>query len=386
MKLYFQAISYLIALHCFALSAMAQKPDIISVNNPVPFSKESLPLSELNIVEAIRNHIIDTAEKKQAPARTNYSATVPKTGAKYTMLAVSGGEVLMGSPDDEKGRLADEGPQYKAKVDPFWMGKYEVTWDEFKPFLITRTARKRDGYILKQKYADDFMDLISSPTSPYTEMSFGMGLEGFPAICMTHHAASKYCQWLSSQTGHFYRLPTEAEWEYACRAGTTSAYWCGEDEETANRLEIMDPEEKRFGYEKIGSTKPNPLGLYDMHGNVMEWCLDGYVEDRKEVLMKQDPDTNVFVNPYIPATTRYPRVARGGSWYDYPELCRSASRAASSSDWIVQDPQKPQSLWHLSDAHWLGFRLVRSPQIPSAEEMMQIWNSGNVHHEEKKKK
>lgn len=384
MRLNCKILGCLLALPCFALTSLAQTPDPRRFDNPVPFSKESLPLSELDIVEAIRTHILNTAKKDKDTAHNGYSATVPKTGANYSMLAVPGGEVLMGSPADEKGREANEAPQYKAKVDPFWMGKYEVTWDEFEPFLITGSSRKKDGHLLKQKYADDFMDLISSPTSPYTEMSFGMGLDGFPAICMTHHAASKYCQWLSSQTGHFYRLPTEAEWEFACRAGTTSAYWCGDDEETVNRLEIIDPEEKRFGYEKIGSAKPNPLGFYDMHGNVMEWCLDGYVEDRKAALMKQHPGTTVFLNPYIPATTRFPRVARGGSWYDYPESCRSASRAASSSDWMVQDPQKPKSLWHLSDAYWLGFRLVRSPHVPSAEEMLQIWDSGNVHDVDKK--
>ena len=383
MRLNLKTFGLIFALPCFTLSAMAQTPAPGQFDNPVPFSKDSLPLSELDIVTAISTHIIDTAKKKK-PRHANYSATVPRTGAKYSMLAVSGGEVLMGSPDDEKARETNEGPQYKAKVDPFWMGKYEVSWDEFEPFLITGQPRGKDGYILKQKYADDFIDLISSPTTPYSDMTFGMGTEGFPAVCMTHHAASKYCQWLSAQTGHFYRLPTEAEWEFACRAGTTTRYWCGDDEETVNRLEIIDPKEIRVGYEKIGSGTPNPLGFYDMHGSVMEWCLDGYVEDRKAALTKQHPEAEVFLNPYIPATTRFPRGARGGSWYEPPKFCRSAVRFASAASWMVQDPQKPKSLWHLSDAHWLGFRLVRSAKIPSAKEMLQIWNSGNVHVEEKR--
>jgi formylglycine-generating enzyme required for sulfatase activity len=230
--------------------------------------------------------------------------------------------------------------------------------------------------------AEQFVDLISSPTTPYTEMSFEMGTKGFPAVNMTHLSASKYCQWLSTQTGHFYRLPTEAEWEYACRGETTSPYWFGSDPNRLMKVEVVDPHEIRVGYEKIGVGEPNPFGLYDMHGNVMEWCLDRYVDDRLATLRKQYPDEPgkiVFRNPHIPATTRFSRTARGGCWYDPPEMCRSASRASSEPSWMGQDAQLPKSLWYLTDAHWLGFRLVRPLSIPTAEEMFQIWNSGNVH-------
>lgn len=350
--------------------------------SPVPFLEEALPLTEREIVSAIRRHIIATAEVEKDQPASSYRSTVPKTNAFFEMIAIPGGEVLMGSPPEEPGRTEDEGPQYKARVSPFWMGKLEVTWDEFEPFLITGSPRNRDGTLIKQKYADDFAELVSSPTTPYTEMSFGMGTQGFPAICMTHHAASKYCQWLSAQTGYFYRLPTEAEWEYACRAGSSTPFWFGSDEKKLNEWEVIDPEQVRIGYEKVGTSKPNPFGLYDMHGNVMEWCLDQYVKDRKAALQKRYPGGDVFQDPYLPAVTRYPRVARGGSWYDPAEYCRSASRTPSEENWIIQDPQKPKSYWHLSDAIWLGFRLVRSPNIPDEEELFQIWNSGNVHHEE----
>lgn len=351
---------------------------------PVPLNQEDFPETEEEIVAQIHRHILATkiAESEMA----DYEAKIPQTGASYSMIAIERGEVLMGSPNDEPGRKEDEGPKYRAKLSPFWIGKFEVTWDEFEPFMITSQPRRKDGTRIDPQSAKTFAGLISSPTTPYTEMSFGMGTEGFPAVCMTHHAASKFCQWLSAQTGHFYRLPTEAEWEYACRAGAKTPYWFGRNPEKLMKYEVVDPHEIRVGYEKIGIGEPNRWGLYDMHGNVMEWCLDGYEADRLAALRKQfpgDPEKTVFTNPHIPAATRFTRSARGGSWYDAPELCRSASRTFSEPSWMAADAQLPKSLWYLTDAYWLGFRLVRPLEIPTATEMMQIWNSGNVHDKRK---
>ena len=108
----------------------------------------------------------------------------------------------------------DEQPQHKVRVDAFWMQAHEVTWDEYRLFMFA----SQGGEIA---HKDEVVDAVSRPTRPYVEMSFGMGIDGFPAISMTQHAANKYAEWLSARTGEFYRLPTEAEWEYACRAGTT---------------------------------------------------------------------------------------------------------------------------------------------------------------------
>ncbi|MDA7920598.1 formylglycine-generating enzyme family protein [Verrucomicrobiales bacterium] len=370
--------SFIAGLFAIEACLLVQAED--PVIKAVPLDREKFPESEKEIVGQIRRHILVTQVIEARMA--NYEAKVPQTGVPFSMIALKGGEVIMGSPVSETGRNEDEGPQYRAKVSPFWIGKYEVTWDEFEPFMITSVPRKKDGTRVVPQSADTFADLISSPTSPYTEMSFGMGVEGFPAINMTHLAASKYCQWLSAQTGHFYRLPTEAEWEYACRAGTTTPYWFGSDPETLLKYDVVDPDQFRVGYEKIGTGEPNPWGLYNIHGNVMEWCLDGYAKDRLATLRRQfpdEPEKPVFTNPYIPATTRFTRSARGGSWYDPPELCRSASRVFSAPEWMSSDAQLPKSLWYLTDAHWLGFRLVRSVEIPSADEMMHIWNSGNLH-------
>jgi formylglycine-generating enzyme required for sulfatase activity len=254
-------------------------------------------------------------------------------------------------------------------VQPFWMGKYEVTWDEYEPFMITRADRRKNGSRTDYDPAKHtLVDAVSQPTAPYTEMSFGMGQRGYPAISMTHHAANKYCQWLSAQTGHFYRLPTEAEWEYACRAGTSTAYSFGDDPAKLGEYGwYYDNSNEK--YQKVGQKKPNPWGLYDMHGNVMEWTADQFVDDYFTQIK------STASNPLIKPAKLYPRSVRGGGWDDDPENLRSAIRRGSDPDWKVQDPQLPKSIWYHTDAQWLGFRLVRPLEIPTVEEMDFYWNS-----------
>jgi formylglycine-generating enzyme required for sulfatase activity len=187
---------------------------------------------------------------------------------------------------------------------------------------------------------------------------------------MTHHAANKYCQWLSAKTGHFYRLPTEAEWEYAARAGTTTAYYWGDstDPKTIGEHEWWG-KNADFKYQKVGKKKTNPWGLHDILGNVIEWCLDGY--DAKAYANLQAS------NPWTVGTKPYPHVARGGSWDDEdPAKLRAAVRRASTHDWKRQDPQLPKSIWYHTDAQFLGFRVVRPLQIPTAAQMEKYWNNG----------
>lgn len=347
---------------------------------PVKFEEVAFPVEENELVRILRRNIIANRDVTEESGMKDYVSTIPKTGVDYEMVAIQGGEFLMGSPPDESGRNEDEGPQHRVRISPFWMGRFEVTWDQFEPFMITNAPRRKDGSPIDVQDVQSFSDAVSSPTTPYTDMSFGMGTKGgFPAVCMTQHAASKFCEWLSAQTGHFYRLPTEAEWEYACRAGTTTAYWSGNDVSELVKIEVIDPEMKRLRYEKVGSGKANPWGLYDMHGNVCEWCLDGYAQDAYHNRVSSSPKGTVFEDPYVVATERYPRVAKGGSWYDDAGRSRSAARSASSPDWQMGDAQLPKSLWYLTDAMWLGFRIVRPLQIPSEDEMFRIWNSGNVH-------
>jgi formylglycine-generating enzyme required for sulfatase activity len=269
---------------------------------------------------------------------------IVRSPAPIGMVKIPEGDFIMGSQR--------EGPPHKVHIDSFYMDKYEVTWDEYRKFMF---------------HKDEGVDAVSRPTRPYVEMSFGMGIEGYPAISMTQHAANKYAEWLTQKNAQFYRLPTEAEWEYACRAGTTTAYSFGDDvKQLANYAYFALNSGGK--YQKVGLKLPNPWGLYDMHGNVMEWTLDQYSTD----YYAHSPASN----PWNQATKPYPHAVRGGSWQDPAELLTCSARVASDPSWKQQDPQLPKSIWYETDAQGLGFRLVRPVKIPSAEEMYKYWNSG----------
>jgi formylglycine-generating enzyme required for sulfatase activity len=287
------------------------------------------------------------------------------------MLPIPGGEFQMGSPDTEKGHKPDEAPVHKVKIEPFWMGKCEVTWNEYDIFMYSDEERKfREEY---HSYTNLVSDAVSRPTKPYVEMSFGMGKDGYPAISMTQHAANTYCKWLSAKTGHYYRLPTEAEWEYACRAGTTTAYSFGDD---ASQLGNYAWYSKNSDgkYQKVGTKKPNPWGLYDMHGNVAEWTIDQYEANYYQQFLGKVAD-----EPWNKAKTPYPHSVRGGSWDDEPEDLRSAARLPSTPAWKVQDPQLPKSIWFHTDAKFLGFRIIRPLKVPPPEVLSKYWTSGVEH-------
>jgi formylglycine-generating enzyme required for sulfatase activity len=255
------------------------------------------------------------------------------------------------------------------KIDPFWMEQCEITWNEFEAFMYPEEERKYRDTLKTEAYIDKVSDAVSRPTKPYVEMSFGMGKDGYPAISMTQHAARKYCQWLSAKTGQFYRLPTEAEWEYACRAGTTTAYSWGDDPAKAKDYAWFE-KDSDYKYQKVGKKLPNPWGLYDMHGNVAEWVLDQYspTYDTLKAVTGE--------NPYVLSTTPYPHSVRGGSWDDPITALRSAARKHSDKNWKQQDPQLPKSIWYLTDAQFLGFRIVRPLKVPTQDEMHRYWNSG----------
>jgi formylglycine-generating enzyme required for sulfatase activity len=245
------------------------------------------------------------------------------------------------------------------------MGRTEITWDEYDTYRLTLDIQRRGIAGRELDEIDEAADAVTRPTREYTDMTFGMGHDGFPAICMTQLAAKQYCEWLSVKTGQYYRLPSEAEWEYACRAGTTTAYSFGDD---AADLEdyawFYDNAEDT--YQKVGQKEPNPWGLYDMHGNVAEWTLDRY---DPEFYSGFDAEQPAVFPVCIPNGDEYPRTVRGGSWYDDPEQLRSAARMPSSKDWKIRDPQLPQSKWYLTDADFVGFRVIRPLTPPTAEEI-----------------
>ncbi|MCA9162939.1 MAG: formylglycine-generating enzyme family protein, partial [Planctomycetales bacterium] len=244
------------------------------------------------------------------------------------------------------------------------------TWDAYDVWASDLDIFRRTALNIPANARDRAADVfqISQPTKPYTDMSFGMGKRGYPAICMTQHAARTFCKWLSAKTGRYYRLPTEAEWEYACRAGTRTRYSFGDDAEQLGDY-AWYYENSNDRYQKVGRKKPNPWGLHDMHGNVAEWVLDQHVED-----FYKEGDGKVSHAPLAVPKTLYPRVVRGGGWDHDPEDCRSAARIASSEEWKEQDPQLPQSIWYHTDALNVGFRIVRPLVEPSEEEKAAKWD------------
>jgi len=242
-------------------------------------------------------------------------------------------------------------------VSDFWMSSLEITWDQFSLFLYRETDNE-----LAQENREIEIDIdgVSGATMPYVNFN----KPGYPLINVTHYAATTFCKWLSAKTGHFYRLPTEAEWEYAARAGSESPFSFKNIEWIEDYAWLESNSENQL--KKGGQKKPNAFGLYDMHGNVAEWVQDGYDPD----YYNQIDET---IDPVLFADNLYPRVVRGGSYQDEAKDLRSAARQFSNKKWKKRDPQIPKSLWWLTDALHVGFRIVRPKVVPPQEEWENIW-------------
>jgi formylglycine-generating enzyme required for sulfatase activity len=280
-----------------------------------------------------------------------YQETVKGTSVKFKLVPIPAGSFTMGSPTSEKGRKADEGPQQKVTVDAFWMGTHEVTHDEFLEYFDDESISRNSD-----------VDAVTRPTAQYIDLSWGMGKQGgFPANSMSQHTAMMYCHWLYQKTGFFYRLPSEAEWEYACRAGTKTSYFFGNDPKLIDQY-AWHAGNSDSKYQKVGQKKPNPWGLYDIIGNLSEWTLDQYMPDYfKKIAGKT-------TNPTIKPSNKYPKTVRGGGYTDSPAEMRSAARGKSDPSWNKRDPQIPKSKWWLTDGMSVGFRVVRPLKQPTKAE------------------
>jgi sulfatase modifying factor 1 len=310
-----------------------------------------------------------------------YTATIPGSKIQFVMVPIPGGKFSMGSPDDEDDRRDDEGPQFEVVVEPFWMGKYEVTWLEYKKYMqLDRVFKALNGKGLRKVDGDNEIDAVTAPSSLYdASFTYSAGeADDQPAATMTQFAAKQYTKWLSLMAGDFYRLPTEAEWEYACRAGTTSAYYFGDDpddlEDHAWNIETSDDERH-----PVGELKPNPWGLHDMYGNVAEWVLDEYSEEGYDHIKAGESVSTdqAFRRP----TKLYPRVIRGGSWELEPEDCRSAARLGSDDkEWKYEDPNFPKSPWWYTDSPGLGvgFRFMRPLKTPDVKVARELYWDADV--------
>jgi formylglycine-generating enzyme required for sulfatase activity len=311
-------------------------------------------------------------------AGTPFGQAITDTGVSFDMVPIPGGKFKMGSPAAEAGRKGDEGPQVEVTIEPFYMGKYEVTWAEYNLFLQTYTKLTQAN--APNVPVNQLAEAVTYPTPMY-ELEAGPKLDRMgrsakhPAVIMSQFAAKQYTKWLSKKTGRFYRLPTEAEWEYACRAGTSTAYSFGDDPKQLgdygwffDNSALADGD---GGYHPVGQKKPNAWGLYDMHGNVAEWCIDQYAADWYAKLAGKTVSAQDATNW---PKEQYPRVIRGGSWNSDANDCRSAARLGSDKKMNVQDPQIPQSPYWLTEGFWIGFRVIAPLKEPSEAEKHRYWD------------
>jgi len=307
------------------------------------------------------------AEPAKPEGFESFTEMIPGTRVSFEMIALPGGTFKMGSPKDEPFRKADEGPVRNVALSKFWIAKNEVTWDEYMAFFrATASQGRTEGQIVTNKKTD----AISGATPPWGAPDQGWGKASRPAITMSWYAANVYCQWLSKVTGKRYRLPTEAEWEYACRAGSETPYFfAGNPKKFTTKgffRKLFGPDTTGIASMAVYSVnspskteepsfvRANPFGLKNMAGNVAEFCSDFYSAD----YYKSD---SLQVNPKGPLNGQE-HVIRGGSFKSDASDLRSAARDFTKTKaWLVTDPQMPKSKWWYSDCIDVGFRVVCEP-------------------------
>ncbi len=294
----------------------------------------------------------------------DFTETIPQSAVSFEMKAIPGGTFMMGAMEDDPFAQEDETPAREVTVSPFFMGVTEVSWDEYLAWYkqTSGEGRTTDIGVL------DGVDGITGATPPYGNPGQGWGKGKRPAITMTYHAAEQYCDWLSQVTGRKYRLPTEAEWEYAARAGSQEVYFFEGDAKDFTRTGLHA---KLFGIDTAvinsyviytenseGRTQlpsavwANPFGLKNMLGNVAEFCRDVYVSDAYTKF--PGPVTDPIID-----TGGEEHVVRGGSYLSNAvELRISARNRTNTRAWLRTDPQIPKSVWWYSDCNYVGFRVV----------------------------
>lgn len=246
------------------------------------------------------------SQQREAPPDSTvlrpYSERIAGTLVSLEMLPVNGGRVQLAGAESAR----------TVEVAPFWMSKTEVPWDAYDVFAFG---------LDRGDSATGGADAVTRPTRPYVLPGEHFGHRGHPAIGITHHAALTFAAWLKAKTGRRYRLPTAAEWEHACRLGRSeiSQAW-----HAGNAGERTHP---------VATLAPNALGLQDLLGNVAEWVT---LEDGKP-------------------------LAKGGSFLDDAGGVNCATSTTQTPAWNATDPQLPKSRWWLTDAPFVGFRLVREP-------------------------
>jgi len=356
------------AAYCFLLACSL----LLSLNSPA-WAETTKSLQGMSDTQPTEGPFVETDNGFMIP----YTLTIPGSKVTVEMLPVPGGTFKMGSSSESEDHAEDEGPQVAVEVGPMWVAKYETSWAEYKLYMsmygLFKTLES-DG--LRTVNETNAVDAVTAPTELYDpSFTFEFGQDAqLPAVTMTQYAAKQYTKWLSKLTGDQYRLPSEAEWEYACRAGSESAFHFGDDAAELDEYAWYGDNSDEQPH-KVGLKKPNAFGLYDMHGNVMEWVIDGYAEDGYSSLSDKTEPLSLMDSIRWPDSAEN-RVARGGSWQDAAERLRSAARIGSADeDWKAEDPNVPLSPWWYTDdpARGVGFRIFRSYQPIDDQLMVKFW-------------
>lgn len=310
------------------------------------------------------------------PAR---SVAIPGTELVIALIQLPAGQFQMGSPASESPRDDDEGPVHAVSLPTFWISIHEVTHQQYSPFRFESfdsDAGPNGGGSFK-------VDAVTRPSPPYEDPSHGMGGDEHPMTGVTRWNALHYARWLSEKTGRLFRLPTEAEWEYACRAGGTAAFGAGLSDAVALSGRAWLETESGGIPHGVGSLTANAWGLYDMHGNAAEWVMDGYQAD---AYLRPDAGgptgTNgatgangTVVEPLAGDATRGRGVVRGGAFDDPAAEARCAARYPEAAAWKRRDPQIPKSRWWNTDSPHVGFRLVSPAQDHTMDEIRQYFDA-----------
>ena len=288
-----------------------------------------------------------------------YVETIPGTELKFEMVPIPGGTFAMGSPPTRRSGRTTKGRSIKVEIAPFWMGKCEVTWDEYDQFAFQMDLKrkKREGVDLDQAARDREGGRRRHPADAALRRRD------------LRHAAARGSRSSASPTTRRWNTaagsrPRRAR-SIACRprpSGNTPAAPArrrptsfGDD--PAKLGEYAWYVENAEKPQPVGKKKPNPWGLYDMHGNVVG-VVPGPLR-RGHLQYTRQGHSRRAGPSCCPTAKEYPYVARGGSWDDDADRLRSAARLASNLEWSVQDPQRPQSIWWHTDATFVGFRVVR---------------------------
>lgn len=288
--------------------------------------------------------------------------SIPGTPVSVTLVWVPGGSYRVGTEEAEVGRESDEGPIVDVELGGFWMMQTEVTDDAYNIFRFS----DRDSDVTNVEGAAYDVDAVTRPSPPYEDPAFGMGGEGKPAVGMTQWGALQFAKWMTEKTGVFFRLPSEAEWEVACRVGRDPESMSPASGAMLDRAAWYE-ENSELLLQPVAGKRANTWGLYDMLGNVAEWMLDEYVPDYHAQIAGR-------TDPWIEPTRLHPRTVRGGAYDEGAGEMRCGARLESTTDWKRRDPQIPKSYWWNTDSPFLGFRLVAPDDRPNPDDEAFFWS------------